>query len=375
MDEELMGLLQELFGSDLLEELEIVKLDETELIIKDNAIEQTIVFNWKGIFSMPYDVWLSENKDHPHLNYRIESLVGSYAYDKFNHNMLNYMDRGFYKSGYAEFFIHYNMFDLEYDLWKFNIGAVSVQIGEPSSLFKMLNYSISTDDLFADWSAYYTISLFNVTKENFQDVLHQALFYIQKCKPSYYINDIPEIYKYMYEGDGGVDLEVADLVNTDFKLAKYSEPISFFTAGDRNRDQISFLYYYKVLEFFFIINRKQELEQLITKYSGNLDKLILEVTRVYKTREIDLLGYLLNNLSFELVEILETVYKDELIKEKTIKALSDEIYKIRNSIVHGKSDSGFELLLPKLFEDEENDIWRTAIRKIASICIDKYCFK
>lgn len=264
------------------------------------------------------------------------------------------------------------------------MGNIEVKISEPSTLYDLLIGQIN--DKYYESSLMTTISLQGINSLNLNDYLYQALFIIGNYFSDEYETDYPAIEEFIGEDyyyrysipnlyiDKNVLSEPSDF--TKFPPFKNSEVLSFYNAGMEIRDhELSFQYFYKVLEYFYIINRSNDFKEKIQQYNSKNDiqLFIKEITKIYKDREISQLQHLLSANLNELSSILEFAKEKNLIENTESDTLANAIYKYRNSIVHGKSDDAFELKLPNLLNNEDEINWVRIIHQISLILIKKYC--
>jgi len=138
-----------------------------------------------------------------------------------------------------------------------------------------------------------------------------------------------------------------------------------------------FLYFYKVIEYFFLINRKNEISVIIQENINSIDKIILKMQEIYKTKEECCLNYIVNNESIKpkIAELISSAYKDKLISEESSDNFAHELYEFRNSIAHGKGDSGYTLKLPSVLKQDIKLIcWNSLMQDFALICINEFCY-
>ncbi len=141
--------------------------------------------------------------------------------------------------------------------------------------------------------------------------------------------------------------------------------------------EIWFLYMYKVLEYFFLINRKNEIQKIAAKWIKNPDKLSKEIETIYRTGEQDCLKYLLKNpcIKNDVENAIQTAFENGIISLKVIDEFADKLYSFRNSIVHGKLDVRYKLYTPNLLSDFQESPWFTIIHILAFGCIREFCYE
>ena len=95
---------------------------------------------------------------------------------------------------------------------------------------------------------------------------------------------------------------------------------------------------------------------------------------VYRESDRDYLKYLLDSMSAKTRGLRETAFKSGLIPENTTDALAEGLYAQRNSLAHGKRDSGFQLAVPNILSDWQNVGWYLIARQLAEVCIENFCY-
>lgn len=351
------------------EQVDLVKYDDNIMILEEKESKIRVVICREEL--IPAEICMSKGWEY----YWLGRCFKNYNYE-LNSKIKYFKNKGFYANNYAEFFISYSKLEEvlpETAMQKFKIDDVEFEIGSPSKIFKLIFQHISTDDHF-EWEPYYTIKLRNVKKEMLEDYLQNAMYFLHKHCPSDVFGDYPVVYQYSYYDDYWVETEEVDesKLNTNFRLGKYPEALAFYNKGKLNRDVLNF---YKVLEYFFLINRKNDFKLFILDYNQNQDieKILTDITGVYRTSEVDLLKNLVKNIS-NLESIMGTAFSKGLISSKDDKDdLAKKIYDYRNSIVHGKGDTNLSLLVPSILDSNNNE-WDIIIENIADLVIKQFCY-
>lgn len=364
------------------ENITIFFANEEKVVLRDNKISLKFLLLWEEIIDENLHEWFEEHhedlQDDPDLVwgdlFRFESSFNS------NNDLIVFKDKGFFKNGYCEFLFQYYQSEIE-GISKFYIGEINVTIGTPSDYYKLVFKHFEGDDSFDDWNSFMTISLNNgITKDNFKSCLQQAIFLLGVNNPSYYAEDYPYIYQF-YGEEGNTDSfhdYKEQLEFTQSKEPKYPEVIDFYNSGvEIASSELSFLYFYKVLEYFFVINRKNQIGDFVSKHKQNLDLLIKELTKIYKEDELNSLKYLLRNnvLLPKIQSLITEAYSENLISKETSDEFAEQIYSFRNSIVHGKMDTGFDLKTPDILNHFREATWYRLIRNLALIVIVEFCFE
>ena len=256
-------------------------------------------------------------------------------------------------------------------LLEFYIGKIKIKMSKPTSMFKLIYRYWINADYDAWWDYYETIQIEGVNRKNLNKYLQQAIFW---CNRYNNINNESILkfgaettlkhYSNYYEYDeSGVIIQFPD--------SKYDEkPLAFYNQAFAGTNETAFLYYYKVLEFFFYISKNSRIE-----YGSEetcLKRLLLELDFEYKVKEIieEYFGeYLLekddiNNIDFYNI---------------TIEKFAEKLYKYRNSVVHGKYDetnllTHVPMNLIEDYEDIKLKGWNSIAQELAFLCIIYFCF-
>lgn len=194
---------------------------------------------------------------------------------------------------YIELLLDFNLHNLNVDssllLKNFYIGDVYVSVETPSFIFDTLS-SRFYHDKFYEYEKYCTISLKGINGDNYEDYLSKALFILGTENPSYITEPFPTCYKFL--GESIIDDQYVNsqnfiakrennpLIKFSFNDMKYAEPIAFFNEGKRLRDsEGAFLYFYKVLEYFFNICKREKTKEIFLKFNdeNGVDSFIDEI--------------------------------------------------------------------------------------------------
>lgn len=369
-------------------DLKLKHIDDEKFILKFE--DKSIKVSYENLFKEDLSEMLGESNIE---TYKINRYMKR---DDLDLSLDNSKLKKVYATGlkygdYAEYFIEYEAIEYynDWNLTEFNIGEIEVRVGTPSELFQLIFKQLEDDKYLGEWEDNITISLKGINSENYKSIIQEALFYIAYTNPSIYEDGHPRIrhFKGKYYNCEGYEEEEADEIKKVFekeieegyfKGSEYVEVIGFYNlAVTLQKEEIAFLYFYKILEYFFIINHKKEFENIIQEYNNetNIGKLISEVSNIYKQKEENLLEYLLNSIYEEIKDIILEAFEKKLIKENTLENFSIEIYMYRNSIVHGKGDYRYSLKLPDDIDNHNEIEWNKILRKISEKLIFKYCIK
>lgn len=371
-----------------------INMDFIEIKNKVDRVVLKILFN--KIFS-PYQVEsedllqcyigildvLKFNTD----NWFLQLSDNNYYWDKKNkiletwyNKLSSYEDReimGFYneRSKKAEFImeesrhipIYENGYPPKRDLMlEFNIDNIKVKISNPSPIFILLFKKYISCDHNGWWKYFETINIEGANKKELNECLQQALFInniyneihgerILKFGIESQLRHYSNYYKY-------------DNVNTNiiFPKSNHEKPIAFYNQAINGTDETAFLYYYKVLEYFFYISEDKSevisLERVLTELNTNhyIEHIIRGELYDYMLEKDDK-----NNISIDNI---------------SIKTFSEKLYRYRNSVAHGKADDKTNLLshVPmNLIDGEEQrklEGWNSIGNTLAYKCIEYFCF-
>lgn len=346
-----------------------------------------------------YDDFVTVEEDRIGKKYRVNlGEYGYYDYDVFGDNdKLKYHEKmGICFGNYVEFLINYEE-DLfngvtendEFVMRKFTIGQVQVEIDHPTLLFDLSTRYFDGDKYYEN-GYFWTISLRGVTADNYEEYLIKALFLLK------YYNDSPfygwdptccAFYGY-YDATAWPEEdeesviknrrnEIEDFKRMNFTDLSHYEAISFYNEGFRLKGyEVSFHYFYKVLEYFFLICREDTFKEYIEDYNKRKDimSFIRNVTSVYKQLEEIQLKNLLISIEKKIGGLIAEAKNEGIISEETVEAYSETLYQYRNMIVHGKSDERFDVKVPTVIRNNKERYWSNSIQVIACILIEKYCF-
>jgi hypothetical protein len=315
---------------------------------------------------------------------RLDEFIREYSrlngFVNDNHVLKLIKDIALSYNGYWEFILvcRDHRLDLE-SLINFKIKGISIDIGEPSDSFKLVYKFLEEIDTF-DWRNHRTIKFYNLKKDDINDYLQETIFLLEHYKPWY----LQLGYRNTY-----LDTDIKELRKTtkpallkNFPKAHFSNPICFYNEAVRRtytnpEDEIAFLYYYKVIEYFFFINRKQEIIDIIQGSLHDINKLLLRIDEVYKTDEKSCLMYIVKNKKIEnqVDQLVLEAYSEKLISNKTQEVFINSIYSFRNSIVHGKGGTRFEIKTTNILKPDTKVIsWNSIIKSFAYICILEFCY-
>lgn len=361
-----------------LTEFNFHRLDESKLVVEHKETKVTVAVNYSYIIPGHN---LYSNIGRVLTSFKKEII------ERENKALTIYRDCGFHdkKQNYSEFLITYDSlfyFDASF-VEHYFIGEVSVEVSEPSSLYRLIFNSFAKDKGFGDeWENHKTVKLKGCRFADQEKTLQQILFLIAKYHaPEYeFIADYPTIVPYTNHGEDTKWNDPDDRLDNSgfdkflYSPVKYTEPISLYNKAKKLEDPIL---YYRVLEYFFIINKKLEIKKSIESYNNadNIDAFIIEMSALYRKEESELLKNLLGNIEV-IGNQIDYAKQKGLVDSLDVSTFSTKLYEYRNSIVHSKYDTKFKINVPiiEIFHPESKDgYWIEVLRRLAEKVIVQFC--
>lgn len=321
----------------------------------------------------------------------LQLSYGKLYYDKKNkpleiwyNKLSSYEDRkiiGFYnkRSKIAEFIMEESRHIPVYEngeviermfLLEFYISNVKIRISRPSPIFKLLFKVYINCDHIGWWEYFETINIHEVNRNKLNKYLQQALFInniYNKVEGETILKFGVESQLRHYPNDYEYD---SVNINVKFPESNYEKPLAFYNQAVNGTDEVAFLYYYKVLEFFFYISKKDN----NIEHKSEINCLERVLTELNIDNEVK---YIIENEFFNYM--LEDDDKNNVdCNNMNIKIFTNKLYKYRNSVAHGKDDTNLLSHVPmNLIDNEEKrklDGWNSIGEKLAYICIKYFCF-
>ncbi|OPA18189.1 hypothetical protein [Bacillus cereus] len=371
-------------GSDIEYNLDVIALDPQKIVFEDKNIEKKICIKWDSILGNT-DGYMPNDKGRVRFipnEQKWFHLFGKYNFEKDNPGLEVYPYKGFYFKNYAEFFI--NDENLKFN-WKdqdieFSIGSVKVKIGRPTDIFKLLNNYCYQDiqynnSWYGEWKEFITISFSGIQKDEVENYLQQAIYATLLNNRA--LSNLSIGFDYRVLGE---EEEEGIFINNgkSYNVAKYPDVINFYNEARKPGNLDKALNYYKVLEYFFMINRENEILSAVEKYNNMANKadLISNISKIAKENEETSLKLLIGRISPRITEVIEDAFEKKLIKENSHLAFAEELYSVRNDFVHAKQNHRrFEVWVPSILKEEEKYEWIHILEKIAMECIKEFCFE
>lgn len=213
---------------------------------------------------------------HVNLEIKNNEVQNKYNTKYIIPNSTIYKDRGILYRNYAEFLIGKNFETI--DEKEFQIGDYKIKINnKPSFLFKVAFIDLCYDDGYSTQLIDNDISTISIQgkdldKNNLEDKLSEAIFILGYYDKEFY-RYYPDLYEYIdeYYIDGTLfdkaegenskftkrSQRNKDTISKKYSEIMYPEAIRLYNAGMKIIDnEFSFLYFYRILEYFWDIARK-----------------------------------------------------------------------------------------------------------------------
>ncbi|WP_440112200.1 hypothetical protein [Paenibacillus sp. QZ-Y1] len=262
IDERLLTELSEEFERlipNFLTDFNVHRLDESKFVFEHGETKVTVAVDYSNIIS-GHNMYSSIGRVL--ISFKKEII------ERENNALTLYRNCGFHdkKQDYSEFLLTYDSlfyFDSSF-VEHYMIGDIIVEVSEPSSLYRLIFNSFAKDKGFGDqWESHKTVKLRGCKFADQEKTLQQILFLIAKYHaPEYeFIADYPTIIPYTPHGEDAKWNDPEDKLDSRefdkflYTPVKYSEPLSLYNKAKKLEDPIL---YYRVLEYFFIINKKLE---------------------------------------------------------------------------------------------------------------------
>ena len=392
--------------------------NEKRLRIKDTKSNLYININWEDVIR---EIFYDNNDFVEYLNDKLNiadlllDIADNKVYTSSNKYLKlwlfyqepeNRVISGLYdlKQNYAEIEIeeNYDFISNNYDsidfgslMTHFYMGDIEVRVSSPSNAYRLLffhhiskkiirlrpNYINWNENL---WKDRLTLCFKNIkgkSKEaSINNILQEGLFLL-----TLYNREIFRLGITTYFNQKSIDnMETHEIKY--FPKSNFADVFCFYNKACRYTTEMTFLNFYKVLEYFFEINKRELAITTVEKYynsSKNLEvrneEFHCELSSIYINNEEAQLKNLLSNKSIRerVTELLEINFYEQI----TIKIFGGQLYSVRNAIVHSKEASRKvpEILL---FEDTfaKNNYglklseWNNIIEELCLITIQHFCY-
>lgn len=254
----------------------------------------------------------------------------------------------------------------------FFVGSIEVWLSSPSSLQTLLNERYN--EYGAEMDRYTTVCLKGTSQASLEDDLSHALYYLDLLMPfddlSFFDDKDRLCIQSIKDGPIFSQKQQQRIVENKISYPKpaFSVPVKYFVQAERLTGEVSILYYYKVLEYFFALAWRQRIMQLVSITDRN-ESALAEALEVEQPK---------NELS-SLQIVISAIVNDTIwgavrqIKycSEDVNTLAKKLYKTRNEVAHGKEDGRLSLIIPSMMPlfglQEEIDIFRLIAREALSV--------
>lgn len=370
-------------GSDIQYNLDVMAVDAEKIVFEDKNINKKICIKWASILG-DSDGYIPNDKGKVRFVPNKEkwfNSFGKYDFGKDNPGLEFYPYKGFYFKSYAEFFINDDSLKVYWNAEniEFSIGEVKVKVGSPTNIFKLINNHFYEDiqykmPWYGEWERFLSISFTGIKKEEVENYLQQAMYIISLNNSALSSLTVGFDYRSWEEDEKGIFIKNGK----SYKVAAYSDVINFYNEARKPGSLDKALNYYKVLEYFFIINRENEILSAVDKYNkmGNKADLISSMSKIAKENEEINLKLLIERIYPKINGIIQDAFEKNLIKENSYLAFAEELYSVRNDFVHAKQNHRkFEVWVPSILKEDEKYEWIHILGKVAIACIEEFCFE
>ncbi|MED4524853.1 hypothetical protein P9257_11490 [Bacillus velezensis] len=295
--------------------------------------------------------------------------INRYDFKVLNKRLNIWKNKGFHINDYCEFFINDNFTDID-----FNIREHNVKVGRPSRIFQFLfNEVLGYKGVSDGWDDITTISINKIDIGSIDTIMERAIFELSHVEDRTTQLYYPEIYHFTEHPIVIEPYHANDeVLIKDYSKGEYEEVIRFYNEGRRKEEP---LYFYRVLEYFFYINLKNQIFDHVGTYNkdGNEYFFMKNIQSIFTKKEETLLTHLLENL--EIDQDIEFAYKENLIKENNKGIFIKALYEFRNSIVHSKFDFRTTINFPEYINrnGSSDNSWLYILESLAKKCIGKFC--
>jgi len=279
-----------------------------------------------------------------------------------------FKDFGFRIGNYAEFTVFEPWFGdpPERRAWA-RIGKVEASIGEPTPIMRyVFGHTLRLNDLLdGDWSNVHSIRLVGVSENSVEKGLLQALltFRSRLAADSLDIGGVSDSEVDQLEEEVDVS-EGSELCAPEF-CGSDLEPLRMFHRAVSTVDaEFAFLQFYKILEYYCILNSADDLSRLRWDRSISstefMRTVLLSVSREERALLCRLIAKIASPSTTKLAVDLGLVSSCDSGK------LGSAIYDFRNSIVHAKYDMRATMHSPSILDDSPSaGNWSRVARHLA----------
>lgn len=254
--------------------------------------------------------------------------------------------------------------------WAYKMGNVEISVGEATPLAAFVFDPYYREKWFGEWHHIQSIRVMGAMMEDAELAFaNTAIRYANQ------FHQTPTLLDFSFpEALWATPEEKAPkpAITAGPPMVSQIEPLRFFYSGLVNPDPASrCIAFYRVIEYFSFFANQKEFSNL--RHDANLSDAVF-VKRVLELVTKDEKGPILRLVNLlASADILSRAADLELLGEHGKANLGEELYKFRNSIVHGKQSFGYELFSPSLLQDDNSsERWQGILRDLAQAALDAY---
>lgn len=280
---------------------------------------------------------------------------------KYTPNFHFYETFGFTVNKYSEFLIITEEWEKAPDIClKVNSG-IEITIGDITPLGHFIFDIFHDNDIHPELELCKSIRIIGCDSENVELYLLNAINkLIYEYNFSFNFCSL-DTYEYWDENEIKEEefKEISLTVNSDLI------PNRLFYKGLKETDNTnSFLDFYRILEFYSIINQETLVDKLRNDSNISKREFVIEMNKVINDQEIALLGKLISKISDS--KILMYCENNKLIDKAKPDLLTNKLYEFRNSLVHSKMNQKSLPFTKSLFEKEDKlHEWNYVCKELA----------
>ncbi|MBY8828937.1 hypothetical protein [Hephaestia mangrovi] len=253
--------------------------------------------------------------------------------------------------------------------WGYKMGRVEVTIGAATPLAAYVFDPFYREKWFGDWDLLQSIRIIGAAMEDAElAYANAAIRYAEQFHRTPRLMDFGDLDFLWSEEEEAPEPDIT----VGPPMISQIEPLRFFLSGSSNPDATSrCIAFYRVIEYFSFFANQKDFSQL--RHDQNVSdgvfvkKVVELVTKDEKGPILKLVNLLADG------ELIARAAERGLLGENGSANLGEELYKFRNSIVHGKQSFGYELFSPSLFHDDtSSDKWQGILRELAHAALQAY---
>lgn len=277
----------------------------------------------------------------------------------------NHSEYGYSLGTYNEFFIFSNhCMDEIIEHVTFKIGSIAVSVGEMTPLARYIYDGYHNNDFHPEIDSISSIRILGIQPERVEAFL--LYVYIKLHKEygfkfmlfNFYDFDYPEEEK---DTNGKKEYEVKAFPDHVSDI----EPLRFYFKGINNDDHSNaFLQFYRVLEYYSIIQYHDNISELRWEREITTKNFILEIQKIFNKDERSAICKLVVTVAD--AALIARAKKAGLIESTNINVFANTLYEFRNSLVHAKYDQRGSILSESIFTPHTKlHQWRLILEDMA----------